>query len=244
MKQYGLWAILSLLFVNGAQAQQKSLPRTNQLVDLTATLGKSPGVIAASYVYNWRLGKRRKWEIGAGARWTAYTASHSEFTTAPGRLSRGTTVPFVIVFAGQKTENWDTLTLHRPFVNTINTSINFGYHFSEQWMAGFNIDVIGFSFGPVRSGTLTANGAQLAEPRAKPAAFNILLTGDNDYGSLDSEFFLKYKPGKHWGIKAVYSFYFAEYTTTTIRQTAPDGTMVDRFRNKVNSLGLGLAYHF
>jgi len=244
MKQYTLWAILLLLFVNGLQAQQKNLPRSGQLVDLTATLGNSQGLIAASYVYNRRLGKRRKWEIGIGARWTSYTGANSGFTTAPAKLSRSNTTPFIIVFAGQKTENWDTLSVHRPFVNALNASINFGYHFSEQWLAGFNIDLIGFSFGPARSAILTSQATPINEPRAKPAAFNILLTGDNDYGSLDSEFFLAYSFPGHWSLKAVYSFYFAEYKTTTIHQTAPDGTIVTRFRNKVNSLGLGLAYHF
>jgi hypothetical protein len=244
MKQYGLWAILLLLFVNGLQAQQKKLPRSGQLIDLTATAGSSQGLIAASYVYNRRLGKQRKWEIGAGARWTSYKGVNSDFTTAPAKLSRSNTTPFIIVFAGQKTENRDTLSVHHPFVNALNASINVGYHFSDRWLAGFNIDLIGFSFGPARSATLTSQATAIPEPRAKPTAFNILLTGDNDYGSLDSEFFLAYGLSDHWSLKAVYSFYFAEYKTTTVHQTAPDGSIVTRFRNKVNSLGLGLAYHF
>jgi len=80
------------------------------------------------------------------------------------------------------------------------------------------------------------------ENQAKPAHFNLLLTGDNDYGSLNSEFFVKYKISQRWQLKALYQFYFAEYKTTTIYQTAPDGTMVYRFRNKVNAFGLGLSY--
>jgi len=72
----------------------------------------------------------------------------------------------------------------------------------------------------------------------------VLLTGDNDYGSLNSEFFLKYKLSQRWGVRAIYQFYFAEYKTKTIKQTAPDGTLVDRFRNKANTYGAGLSYHF
>jgi hypothetical protein len=48
-----------------------------------------------------------------------------------------------------------------------------------------------------------------------------LLTGDNDIGSLNSEFFFKYKIDNRWGIKAVYQFYFAEYETRTVKQIAP-----------------------
>jgi len=124
-----------------------------------------------------------------------------DLTTAPARLAISTASPFVIVFAAQKTENWDTIAVQRLFVN---------------WC-----------------------GITRTEPDAKLAAFNVLLTDDNDYGSINSEFFLKYKLAEKWDIKAVYQFYFAEYKTNTIEQTAPDGTPVNSFRNKVNALGPG-----
>lgn len=231
-------------FAASSYAQQKPLPRINQFADLTGTIGSSQGSIAASYVHNWRIGKRKKWEAGVGARYTGYFGTKRDFTTAPARLARTTTTPFIIFFAGQKTENWDTLTVQRPFVNSINISLNFGYNFNTKWSAGFNIDLIGFSFGRKGSGILTSNGTTRTEPEARPTAFNVLLTGDNDIGSLNSEFFLKYKLNERWGIKAVYQFYFAEYKTSTIKQIAPDGTEVDRFRNKANNFGLGVAYHF
>ncbi len=81
------------------------------------------------------------------------------------------------------------------------------------------------------------------EPAARPASFNLLLTGDHDLGSLNSEFFLHYQLNKTWGIRAIYEFLFVEYKTSSVRQIAPDGTIVDRFRNKVNTFGLGLSYH-
>lgn len=225
-------------------AQRPALPMIDQFADLTVTGGKSQGAIAASYVHNWRFGSKKRWEAGVGLRYTGYLGTKKDFTTAPGRLARSTTTPFLIVFAGQKTENWDTLAVQRPFVNSLNLSANFGYSFNPRWSLGFNIDLIGFSFGRNTSGILTSNGITKADPVVKPAAFNVLLTGDNDYGSLNSEFFLKYKLDKRWGIKAVYQFYFAEYKTTTVRQIAPDGTLVDRFRNKANMLGAGVSYHF
>lgn len=49
---------------------------------------------------------------------------------------------------------------------------------------------------------------------------------------------------KKWSVKGVYQFLFAEYKSTTVKQTAPDGALNDRFRNKVNNAGLGIAYHF
>ena len=225
-------------------SQSSKLARTNRFVDLSATIGESQGAVAASYVHNWRLGKKKKWEIGYGARLTSYFGVKTDFTTAPARLSRTTTFPFIIVFAGHETKNEDTLNVQRPFTNSVNLSTNLGYNFNERWSAGFNIDLIGFTFGRTTSGVLTSNGVTKTEFAAKPGAFNLLLTGDNDIGSLNSEFFLKYNLNNRWGIKAVYQFLFVEYKTTTIRQTAPDGTLVDRFRNKANTFGIGASYHF
>jgi len=227
-----------------ASAQQSPLPHINQFADGAGTIGSSEGSVAASYVHNWRLGKKRKWEAGLGLRYTGYFGTKKDFRTAPGRLARSTTTPFIIVFAGQKTENWDTLTVQRPFINSVNLSVNFGYNFNSKWSGGFNIDLIGFSFGRKSSAVLTSNGITRTEPAASTPAFNVLLTGDNDYGSLNSEFFLKYKLNDRWGIRAIYQFYFAEYTTSTVKQTAPDGTIVNRFRNKANTYGAGIAYHF
>jgi hypothetical protein len=218
--------------------------KMNRLIDLTANLGNSEGTVAFSYINNWKTGKARKLELGLGLRLTSYTGHNRDFTTAPARLSRSTTTPFLTVLSGQETQNWDTLTVQRPFVNSLNLSANVGYNFSAHWGGGFNIDLIGFSFGPKRASLLTSNGIASYESNTKPTVFNLLLTGDNDLGSLNSAFFLKYKLNPNWGIKFVYEFYFAEYKSNTIVQIAPDGTKVDRFRNKVNALGLGISYHF
>lgn len=243
---YKVPLLLSFLLFTGMSgfAQTPTTSHINSFVDLTGTVGESQGAAAASYVHNRQLGKKKKWEIGYGVRLTSYFGVKNEFTTAPARLSRSTTFPFLIIFADQLTQNWDTLNVQRPFTNSLNLSANFGYHFSKRWSAGFNIDLIGFTFGRTTSAILTSNGVTKTESAAKPTPFNVLLTGDNDIGSLNSEFFLKYKLNERWGVKAVYQFLFAEYKTTTIKQTAPDGTQVDRFRNKVNAFGLGIAYHF
>jgi len=225
-------------------AQTNAASKTNQFADVAAAVGSSRATVALSFVHNWKLGKKQKWEAGIGARLTTFFGTKQEHTTAPAKLARGTTTPFAVVFAGQKTENWDTLTVQRPLVNSLNISANFGYNFSSKWSAGFNIDLIGFSFGRESAAILTSNGVTKTEPAAKPTTFNVLLTGDLDYGSLNSEFFVKYKLNNRWAIRAVYQYYFSEYTTTTIKQTAPDGTIVDRFRLKANNIGAGVSYHF
>jgi len=212
-------------------------------VDVSGTIGAAQGSVAGSYVHNWKLGAAKKWEAGLGARITSYFGTKRDFTTAPARLARSTTTPFVIGFAGRKTENWDTLTVQRPFTNSLNLTANFGYNYN-RWYAGFNIDLVGVTLGRTTSAILTSNGTTTTEPSARPARFNVLLTGDNDYGSLNSEFFLRYRLSQRWSVKGIYQFLFVEYKTTNITQTAPDGTAVDRFRNKANNGGLGITYHF
>lgn len=237
--------VLMLLIITGTSysyAQQKEVNSTNRFLDLTATAGESQGSVAAAYVYNWRLGKKKKIELGLGLRLTSYFGVKKDFITAPAKLARSTTFPFLIVFAEQNEKNFDTLTVQRPFTNSLNISANLGYNFSHRLYGGINIDLIGFTTGRNTSAVLTSNGTTKTEPIAKPAAFNVLLTGDNDYGSLNSEFFLKYRLNNRWGLKGVYQFLFIEYKTTTIKQTAPDGTQVDRFRNKANAFGLGVTY--
>lgn len=224
--------------------QQKTTDNKSKWVDLAATVGSSKGTVAASYVYAWKMGKRQKWEVGLGARLTSAFGEKNDFITAPARLSRSNSIPFLIVFAGQKTENWDTLTVQRPWTNSLNLTANLGYYVSRNWKIGFNIDLAGFTVGRNSAAILTSNGVTRTEPKAKPAAFNLLLTGDLDYGNLNSEFFLLHHFNERWSVRGVYQFIFTEYKTTNSRQVAPDGTMVNRFRNKANNLGLGLSYRW
>jgi hypothetical protein len=101
------------------------------------------------------------------------------------------TFPFLIFFAGQKEENFDTLVVQRPLTNSINVTFNIGYNISPRWYAGFNIDVIGFTFGRKSSAVFTGINAStgeqgtFTEPESIPASFNLLLTGDHDLGSLN-----------------------------------------------------------
>jgi hypothetical protein len=244
MKTTKALSLATMLFLSGQAVFAQSSDKHSQFIDLTGTIGKDQGTGAISYVYNWKTGKKKKFELGVGARWTTYVGSKKEFVTAgPASLTRTNSIPFLIVFAGLQEENIDTLVVQRPLVNALNLTFNMGYQFTPRFYGGVNIDVIGFSFGRKSSAVLTSNGVSQTDPEATPTAFNVLLTGDHDRGTLNSEFFLRYALGKRWSIKALYQFVFVEYTTENVTQVAPDGTEVNRFRNKANNLGLGVVYH-
>ena len=238
-------AVICLVILPRLGIAQGEQSRHDHFADITGTVGNSQGSAAMAYVYNWKIGKKEKIEIGVGARLTTYFGTKKDFLTAgPAKKTRTSTTPFLIFFAGQQEENFDTLTVQRPLTNSLNFTVNLGYNFSRRWYGGFNIDLVGFSFGRKGSAILTSNGATSIEPNAKPVAFNVLLTGDHDRGSLNSEFFVKYNLQGRWSLKAVYQFIFVEYETEAQKQNFSDGSTNNRFRNKANNFGLGLAYQF
>lgn len=234
------WSLLSI----SVSGQNRNNSSRNLFLDYTGTIGSSQATIAGSIVHNWKIGKSQKIEAGVGLRKTLYWGRKKDFLTAgPANKTRTSTTPFLIFFAGQQEQNFDTLTVQRPLIFSINLTINLGYNLSPKWYAGFNIDLIGFSFGRKGSGIFTSNGITTIEPKARPKSFNLLLTGDHDRGTLNSEFFVKYNLDHRWALKGVYQFIFVEYETETSKQIFSDGSSNLRFRNKANNFGLGIAYH-
>jgi len=245
MKKNLFVIVLLSALANTSFAQQVKSSRVSQYIDLTGTIGASQGTGAFSFVHNWKWGKNKKFEIGLGARVTSYFGTKKDFLTAgPAKYTRSFTTPFLIFFAGQEEQNFDTLQVQRPFTNSVNAMINLGYNFNSKWYAGFNIDLVGFTFGRKSSSIFTSNGVTRTDPSSKPSAFNLLLTGDHDLGSLNSEFYVRYKIAPKWSLKAVYQFVFVEYEAQSVTQTFSDGKTNDRFRNKANNFGIGVSYFF
>lgn len=237
MKHWKIYIAIYFLPVC-ALAQRAS----NKSIDLTGAIGKSESALSGSYGYNWKLGASKKWKAGLGLKLSSWFGVKKEFTTAPARLSRSTKVPVVVYFANKQEQNIDTLTVQRPLINSINISANVGYTLN-RWQIGLTLDLIGYSFGRTTSGILTSNGYTRTEASAKPAAFNLLLTGNNNYGTLYSELFLSYELSKRWSVTGAYDVVSAEYKTSTIKQKAPDGSIVHRFRYKAGNAGVGVTYH-
>jgi len=243
MRRLFVLAMTFLCFTGASFAQKTdTLTHHRAFIDFGSTIGRDQGSVSAAFTYKWKLGEKRKLELGVGARYTGYFGKKKDYITAPASLARTTSFPFLIVFAGQREENFDTLTVQRPFVNSLNITFNLGYALGPKWYAGTNIDVIGFSAGPSTNAIFKSYGNTTTEPKARVAPFNLLLTGDNDRGSLNSEFFVSYKLNEKCSIKGIYQFIFTEYTSTTVQQIAPDGSSNNRFRNKANNFGMGISY--
>lgn len=205
------------------------------------------GAIAASdnqFLANVALGKTHtltpqgKFKLGYGLRLNTLFSGSVEYVTAPAKLTSGKT-GLGVIFTENIEANLDTITLANANFVALNTFISLQYDFTPKWSLAFAIDALGFTLGAERQGTFSSsehpetNGVY----RAKPTTFNLLLTSDNDLGTLNSELMLAYRVNEQWAFRFGPSFVFTEITTTT--QAALGN---DRFRNKALLLTFGASY--
>lgn len=217
---------LLTLSVSAQEKEGNGIPAKSRFVDVSAGFGQDIFTVPVGYFYNWQLGKKHRFIIGTGLRLSGIWGNNLTYTSAPASL------------AGESASE-DTLTVPKAGVYAANLILNLGYNFSPRLQAGFNIDAIGFSFGPEQSAIFQSNGINQTVT-AKPTSFNWLLVGNNDKGSLNSEFYLRYRVGKNLGLKAAYQYLFTEYTTDRDVQTIPDSN--DRFRNKSSLFNIGVTW--
>jgi len=221
-----LIVILIICFWSNGKAQ--AFRSYLKFAEVDAALANSEGSLSVAFNAEKGFGKHRKFVIGFGGRFSAYVGRNQYYITAPAKLTSGSTGPGVI-FKDNIEANIDSLLVKNAQVNAFNLFLTLGYNFSDRLMVRFNIDVIGFSFGKSTTGNYI-NGSQGAVESAKPTPFNLLLISDNDKGSLNSEFFVRYLLNERWGVKAGLQFLFTEYTTSSDVQQFPEPN--DRFRNK------------
>lgn len=230
-----LFLIVFILLLNPCLAQEQSSSVNS--IDLGLAFGSSQGTLTGAFIHNWSLGKKQKFEIGVGGRLTTYLGANQYYSTAPAKLTSESTGPGVF-FKENIPENIDTFLIAKPLVIGVNVMINLGYHVTNKITVGFNIDAIGFSVGPEKKGNYI-NGSQGQNTTGKPTPFNLLLVSDNDLGSLNSEFYGKYKVSEKLSIKTGFQFLFTEYTTITEVQQFPEPN--DRFRNKSGLFTIGVS---
>lgn len=177
---------------------------------------------------DWHLGQKRRIVVGTGLRFTGFLGSDVVFTSAPPDLAAD---PL----------NMDTLLAPTPYIYSLNAMINLGFNITPKLTAGFNIDLVGLSFGPKGTPTFISQG-QEQQANVSPTPVNVLLVGDNDLGSLNSHFFAKYSLNEKWRVQLAYQFLFNELTTESTLQTVPSNN--DRYRHKASQVFVGVTYNF
>lgn len=176
---------------------------------------------------------KKRFYVGYGVRFTSYFGKNGDFVTAPADVSEGN------FFKPQNEVKLDTLFMPSAQVNSLNAAIFLMYKFTPKFSVGFNIDAIGFSFGKDQTSTFYSysQNIQATNSNASVTNFNLLLTGDYDLGSLNSEIYVHYDVSDKFGLRAGASFLFSEYTTD--KKFAFDN---DRFRKKSLGLMVAVAY--
>lgn len=236
-------AVPSLFTV--AHAQQTEYPSFKGWTGLAAHAnvyaGQNEGGLSAAVVKHWGLGARERFRIGVGVRLSSYLSNNQVFETAPARLTSNQEGPQVIFVETQR-GNIDTVKVDDLATTTsLNLMLNLAYGFAPKWEVGFNIDLAGLSVGNRPSGQFISSYYPASQYQtavtARATPVNLLLISDNDWGSLNSEFYVRYAATSRWAIQAGASFLFAELTTD--QKYLFDN---DRFRRKAFMGMVGVTY--
>ncbi len=226
-----LFTLLLLAFgVTHAQDSTKVKKTSNMQYFLEGgfSIGSSTFNGVGSIQADRSFGKNNNFIVGTGIRFTGFNGKDVNFITAPANLAAND-------------NNIDTLLTANSHIYSANLMLNLGYRIIEKLQVGISIDLTGFSFGPVSASTYIRNGT-LKSAEAKPSSPNFLLIGDNSIGSLNSQFYLKYKLTKRIGAKLAYQYLYNELRSTTTVQSIPEAN--NRFRNKDSSIYVGAYFNF
>lgn len=225
------------LFAQDMNLDKKGFKYNNNL-DVSFSAGEKQFAIAGAFSHFHTIGNKKKFKIGYGVRFTFDKGKDLYYETAPAELTSKSTGP-QIIFTKIYTENIDTVSFNSTQTAFVNASINLEYKISSRLDAGFNIDAIGFTFSSKAIGEYIAfqSPENNTYQSATSSPFNLLLVSDNDKGSLNSEFYVRYWATSKWGLRGGVSFLFTEYTTD--RKLRLEN---DRWRNKSLQLLLGVTY--
>lgn len=171
------------------------------------------------------LGKKDRFLLGYGLRYTGYRGSNIDFITAPASLTLE--------------DKLDTFSMSSAGTHAFNLYLSLGYQITPKISFMFDIDLVGASLGAEQTGAFVStdqpgfNGNYTAQP----TVLNLLLVGDNDRGTLASNFSLNYQLSEPWGLKLGMAYLFTEYTAG--QELAFEN---DRFRRKSAQAMLGVTY--
>ena len=254
MKRY-LLVILTLLTLP-AFAQQSASSRVQSGLDAGFAFKKDNYVPSFTYFQLLNIGDKRLLSVGWTARLAKFHGDNLNFYTAPARLTRGAT-GFEALGPALELANIDTV----RFDYMTNTSFNFGVrvevHLGPVDLGG-SADILGLAIGKTRIGrVISSSGAFRANEtskdsaavfftgerqlqRTRPTGVNIRLLGDNDFGNLATEVYVRVHINKRLAIKGGYQWQTAEMYFRDIDPI--DGNK--RYRHRVGMPFLALTFPF
>ncbi|MEO7767996.1 MAG: hypothetical protein ABIS01_11240 [Ferruginibacter sp.] len=227
-----------LLACNICFGQKQDYKEKNSF-GLSVNAGPGNFASAISWTHYHAIGKKKRFSIGYGLRFTNFIGSDLDYITAPAKYTSGKS-SVAALFSNNILANIDTVSFAKSQTYFLNTGIYLSYllpYWKNRVQLGVNIDAIGFTFGPRQNAVYKNNTVA-----AKPTSFNLLLISDSDKGSLNSEWYVSYWVTPKLAVKVGYEFLFSEYTTDTKIQQLPNlNEANDRFRYKSSMIMLGVS---
>jgi hypothetical protein len=226
-----------------AQDYELVRSRISSGIDLGAGFGTNQFSPSVTYYQLMNVTKSRAFSIGWTASFRPYYASDQDYITAPAELSRGKT-GFAALGAPYQLAQIDTLRL----ASASNTSFNFGIRAQVRvgiFEIGASADVLGLTLGKTRVGRyISSNGyfygkstsdadslirfsGANVDQSARPSRTNLLLFGDNSYGTLATEVFVRARINQRLAVKVGYHWLTTEYRTDIVNEADKNS----RFRN-------------
>ena len=240
MKIINLVFLSSSLLVCKSCFSQKKAYKEKNVFGLSVNAGPGSFASALSWTHNHAIGKKHRFNIGYGLRFTNFIGSDLDYITAPAKYTSGKS-SIAALFSDNILANIDTVHFAKSQTYSLNTGIYLSYllpYFKNRLELGVNIDAFGFTLGPRQNAVYKNNTVS-----AKPTSFNLLLISDSDKGSLNSEWYASFWVAPKLAVKLGYEFLFSEYTTDSKIQKLPNlNETNDRFRFKSAMIMLGVSY--
>jgi hypothetical protein len=163
--------------------------RWAQTLDASIGVARDRGTAAISWNHLYAVLPDRL-ALGVGARATTFRANGSlAFRTGDASLDR----------AGQV----NRLVLEDPWVTSLNLQFLAIARVFGPVEAGFDLDLVGVSFGPRRSGRYEATDPRFAGVQAaRVSNLDLFRSGIRDRGQLNSEFFIGIRLDRTWTVRA------------------------------------------
>lgn len=238
MKKIIVVVAFSVAYLTG-NGQQTSRYRDDIYLDLALSGSSKQFAAALSATHlNSPIKKIPKLQLGYGLRFTTFVSANQYYTTAPAKYTSPVQNPGTI-FSRTLEENIDTITTATSVTHSFNAALYIQYRFHRKLSAGLNIDVVGVSFGPEKKFNVISSvydPGQSPVVAGSPTRFNLLLTSDNDLGSLNSEFYIQWLINDRVGLRTGYTFLFSEYTTAQNLSFDQARISNDRYRHKAGML--------
>ncbi len=196
----------SFLFAENTNDSLKSkLWRDNHYVDMSLGMGSKIFTGSVSWHKMFNVAWKKRIKLGAGLRFSMANVIKSMYLTAfPSRPDAGT---------------YDSLFFDDHTIYSLNLTFHADGSLTKWLDAGFNIDIVGISFGDItdasyRSATfLPATSTE----QAKPELLNVFAFGNNNLGTTNTQFYLRIWPGENFYLMAGYSLYhITENTENTL----------------------------